>query len=116
MFKDDRGEKPEISKSIEGHKILETEIRAAVKKMKRRKAAGPDGIVIEMMDALKDFGVELLTDIANDVYDSGEIPEDLRKSIFIALPKKPGATECELHRTISLMSHVIKIILRVLMQ
>src|SRR5438132_4730898 len=45
-------------------------------------------------------------------------PEDLLKSIFIALPKKPGATECELHRTISLMSVVLKLILpvRILLQ
>ena len=50
------------------------------------------------------------------MYNSGNIPEDLSKSIFIALPKKPGATECELHRTISLMSVVIKVILRILMQ
>ena len=50
------------------------------------------------------------------MYNSGNIPEDLSKSIFIALPKKPGATECELHRTISLMSVVLKVILRILMQ
>ena len=50
------------------------------------------------------------------MYNSGNIPEDLSKSIFIALPKKPGATEYELHRTISLMSVVIKVILRILMQ
>ena len=37
------------------------------------------------------------------------------KSVFIALPKKEGATECELHRTISLMSHVTKILLRIVM-
>ena len=37
------------------------------------------------------------------------------KSVFIALPKKAGATECELHRTISLMSHVTKILLRIVM-
>ena len=35
--------------------------------------------------------------------------------VFIALPKIPGATECELHRTISLMSHITKVLLRVLM-
>ena len=37
------------------------------------------------------------------------------KSVFIALLKKAGATECELHRTISLMSHVTKILLRIIM-
>ena len=35
--------------------------------------------------------------------------------VFIALPKKPGATDCELHRTISLMSHVTKLLLRIIM-
>ena len=51
----------------------------------------------------------------NEVYDSGEIPEELSKSIYIAIPKKPGAIDCELHRTISLMSQVIKIILKIVM-
>ena len=83
--------------------------------MKRNKAAGPDDIVTEMIVALKDFGIEKLTEVLNEVYDSGEIQEDLSKSISIALPNKPGAIECELHRTISLMSHVIKILLRILM-
>ena len=57
----------------------------------------------------------MLTDFLNAIYDSGEIPSDLSKSIFIALPKKPGATECESHRTISLMSHITKILLKILM-
>ena len=37
------------------------------------------------------------------------------ESVFIPLPKKPGTTECKEHRTISLMSHVTKIVLRVLL-
>ena len=40
----------------------------------------------------------------------------MTKSIFIALLKKPGTIECELHRTISLMSHVTKTILHVLIR
>lgn len=40
----------------------------------------------------------------------------MMRSIFIALPKKPGAMECENHRTISLMSHCVKILLKVIMQ
>ena len=57
----------------------------------------------------------MLTDFLNAIYDTGEIPSDLSKSIFIALPKKSGATECESHRTISLMSHITKILLKILM-
>ena len=36
-------------------------------------------------------------------------------SVFIAFPKKAGTTECELHRTITLMSHDTKILLRIAM-
>ena len=115
LFYDDRGQKPLIRKNIEGPRILKSEVSAAVAHTKRNKAAGPDGIVVEMIEALEDFGINKLTEIINEIYDSGSIPEDLSKSIFIALPKKSNATECELHRTISLMSHVVKIVLRILM-
>ena len=37
------------------------------------------------------------------------------QSIFIALPKKAGTIECDNYRLISLMSHITKIILRILM-
>ena len=83
--------------------------------MKDGKALGPDDVAIEEVEALGEFGIETVTDILNEIYDTGEIPTEMSKSIFIALPKKPGATECELHRTISLMSHVMKVLLRVIM-
>ena len=116
LFHDDRGVKPEIKKDIEGPEILKCEVQEAIRKMKKNKACGPDGITAEMIQALDDFGVDKLTTVLNEIYNSGDIPEDLTKSIFITLPKKPGAIECELHRTISLMSHVTKIIMRILMQ
>ena len=58
----------------------------------------------------------MITKLLNDIYDSGCIPNDLLKSIFIALPKKSRAVECEDHRTISLMSHMTKILLRIIMR
>ena len=115
LFKDNRGAKPEIKKNLEGPCILKEEVKAALKKMKNGKATGPDNIPIEIVTALEDLGIDMTTRLLNAIYDSGTIPHDLSKSVFIALPKTPGATECELHRTISLMSHFTKILLRVLM-
>ena len=43
------------------------------------------------------------------------MPTDMKRSIFIALPKKPGAVDCEQHRTISLMSHLTKILLKIIL-
>src|SRR5438034_10993935 len=101
---------PQIRKDMDGPEILKDEVKFAIKQMKRNKACGPDNIYAELLQATDEFSVDKITEIANN---SGNIPEDLSKSIFIALPKKPGATKCELHRTISLMSVVIKVILRI---
>ncbi|KAG1673509.1 Craniofacial development protein 2 [Nymphon striatum] len=115
LFMDNRGSKPELIKNIDGPPILEDEVKAAMRKMKHGKATGPDNIPIEAISALEDLGIKMTTKFLNLIYDSGKIPDDLCKSVFITIPKTPGATECALHRTISLMSHFTKILLRVLM-
>ncbi|GFS20164.1 LINE-1 retrotransposable element ORF2 protein [Elysia marginata] len=94
-----------MKRNFAGPPIIKDEVRAAIRKMKAGKATGPDGVAVEMIEALEEYGVEKLTSLLNEIYDTGEIPTDISRSVFIALPKKPGATECELHRTISLMSH-----------
>ena len=65
-----------------------------------------------MIIALEEFGIEQFPKFANKVYDAGKFPDELSKSIIIALSKVNGATECDLHRTISLVSHVTNSILR----
>ena len=99
----------------EGPPLLKDEVRQALKKMKNGKAPGPDKICIEMITSLEEFGLDLITSFLNRIYTTGQIPDDLKKSIFIALPKKPGAIDCALHRTISLTSHLTKILLRIVM-
>ena len=112
---ENRNENFSVRNNFEGPPIIRDEVRHAVKKIKSGKAAGPDNIAIEHIEALKEFGVAKLTSFLNNIYETGKIPEELLTSVFIALPKKPGAIECELHRTISLMSHITKILLRIIM-
>ena len=47
------------------------------------------------------------------MYIQGGFPSELNKSIFITLPKVNGATKCEKQGTISLMSHITKLVLRI---
>ena len=61
--------------------------------MKTGKATGPDGLSIELIEALEEDGIEKVTTMLNEIYDTGQIPVDMSRSIFIALPKKPGATD-----------------------
>ena len=48
LFKDNTGERPAIKKNTDGPPILKAEVEAAIRKMKRGKATGPDGIPIEI--------------------------------------------------------------------
>ncbi|XP_071956957.1 uncharacterized protein [Antedon mediterranea] len=47
---------------------------------RKNKAAGPDGVVIEMIGALEEYGVEKLTEVINKIYEDGSFPEDLTRS------------------------------------
>ena len=50
------------------------------------------------------------------MYSSGGKPTDLKQSIFIILPKKSKAQSCTEYRTISLMIHITKLLLKVIEQ
>ena len=63
--------------------------------MRKNKAAGLDGVVIEMIEALEEYSVKKLTEIINKIYDDGKFPKHLSKPIFITLPKKPSAVDCK---------------------
>jgi len=115
LYNDMRNEERTDTTNNEGPPILEEEVISALKKMKNGKAAGPDNITKEMIDALEEFGISTVTKLLNNIYNSGSIPADMTKSIFIALPKTANANECESHRTISLMSHITKLLLRIIM-
>lgn len=49
-----------------------------------------------MLAALNDFSIDKIANIINQIYNSGDISEDLTQSNFITLAKKPGANNCDL--------------------
>ena len=81
--------------------------------MPEKKSPGPDGITTEMLVAAGEVGILELTELSNMIHNQGSFPSELNKSIFITLPKVNGTIKCEKHRTISLMSHVTKLVLRI---
>ena len=110
LYDDDRGDMPVITiGSISP--ITYQEVEYALKGMPMRKSPGPDDIVTEMLVAAGDMGI--VPKLSNMMYIQGGFPSELNTSIFITLPKVNGATKCEKHRTISLMSHITKLVLRI---
>ena len=41
-------------------------------------------------------------------------PQDWKRAVFIPIPKKGNAKECSNHRTIALISHASKVMLKIL--
>lgn len=97
----------------EGPAILEDEVAHAIRTAKCGKAVGPDRVSMELLKLMDGGSLAKLTQFLNHVYDTGEIPEEWLNSIFVTLPKKPNARKCSEHRTVSLMSHGLKVLLRV---
>lgn len=85
---------------MEGSGILMFEVRPALAKMYINNSPRPDGIVIEMLKAWDDFGIDRITKIMHEIYNSGEIPADFNSAIFIAIPKNSGENEIELTKRI----------------
>ena len=113
LYNDDRGEMPSFEVTS-GENIMKEEVELVIKSMKDKKAAGPDGLSTETLKALDDQNIDMITDLCNTIYNSGIIPADLKHSVFVTLPKKPKAQDCSSFRTISLMSHVTKLLLKVI--
>ena len=67
--------------------ISEEEVAAAIKGLKFGKAAGPTGVVSEMMKAAGGFGSRWMTDLINNIVKEGYIPDDWRKSILVHVYK-----------------------------
>ena len=88
LFEDDRGARPRLHIAMNGPELLEGEIVSAMKKFKKGKSPGQDGITIEMILASGNFGLRKIVELANKIYDTGYIPKEMYRSIFIAIPKK----------------------------
>ena len=81
----------------------------AITKMKTGKAAGPSGIVAEMLKASGDTGARLVADLANDMVRNGVIPSDWEDSFIINIYKGKGdALERGNYRGLKLLDHVMK--------
>ena len=92
-----------------------SEIRAAILKAKNCKAAGPSGVVSDMLKASDSAGVQWVTDLCNAIVRDGAIPSDWRKSLMVNVYKGKGdALECGSYRGIKLTDHVMKVLERVI--
>ena len=96
--------------------ILECEVKWALGSITMNKASGGDGIPVELFQILKDDAVKVLHSICQQIWKTQQWPQDWKRSVFIPIPipKKGNAKECSNYRTIALISHTNKVMLKIL--
>ena len=94
--------------------ILECEVRWALGSITMNKTSGGGGIPAELFQILKDDAVKVLHSICQQIWKTQQWPQDWKRSVFIPVPKKGNAKECSNYRTIALISHTSKVMLKIL--
>ena len=90
--------------------ILREEVEIAVASLKKGKSAGVDNIPAELVQAGGETMIDVLTEICNRIWRT-----PWTQSLIITLPKKGYLQLCQNYRTISLISHSSKVMLKVIL-
>ena len=88
------------------------EVKWALESITTNKASGGDGIPVELFQILKDDAVKVLHSVCQQI---GKLSSAHRtgKELFIPIPKKGNAKECSNYRTVALISHSSKVMLKI---
>ena len=99
----------------DSYPILLEEVEVAVKSPKRGKSAGVDNSPFELVQAGGEAIIGMFLIICNKIWQTEEWPTPWTQSLIITLTKKGNLQLCPNYRTISLVSHPSKVMLRILL-
>lgn len=95
--------------------ILREEVIAAMSSLKAGKSPGVDNIPAELVRVGGRETIDVLTALCQKIWEQKKWPTEWTQSLIIPLPKKGNLRQCQNYRTISLISHPSKIMLRILL-
>ena len=94
--------------------ILEYEVKWALGSITTSKVSGGDGIPVELFHILKDDAVKVLHALCQQFWKTQQWPQDWKWKVFIPIPKKCIGKEYSNYSTAELISHISKVMLRIL--
>ena len=94
--------------------ILECEVKWALESITTNKASGGDGIPVQLFQILQDDAVKVLHSVCQQIWKTQQWSPDWKRSVFIPISKRGNAKECSNYRTIALISHASKVMLKIL--
>ena len=69
---------------------------------------------LSYLEFLKDDAVKVLHSICQQIWKTQRWPQDWKRSVFTQIPKKGNAKECSNYHKIELISHINKVMLKIL--
>ena len=94
--------------------LLEWEVKQTLGSITMNKASGGDGIPVELFQILKDDAFKMLHSVCQQIWKTQQWPQDWKRSVFIPISKKGNVKERSNYRTIVLISHTSKVMLKIL--
>ena len=87
-----------------------SEVERAVFSLKKGKAAGPDGIPAELLQAAGPVVIDRIAHLIAVIWKEETIPSDWENAVLVPLHKKGSRTNCGNYRGISLLTVAFKIL------
>ena len=94
--------------------ILECGVRRALGSILINKTSVGDKSLAALFQILENDAVKVLHSICQQIWKTQQWPQDWKRSGFIPISKKGNAKECSDYRTIVLISHTSKVMLKIL--
>ena len=93
---------------------LLSEVEAAIRDLKAKKSSGKDNISAELLQHGDTETAKIVHKLCNEILEKHMCNAQWNESILIAIPKKSNSRKCSDYRTISLISHAAKVMLKIL--
>ena len=95
---------------------LRSEVEWAINQLPLGKSAGNDAIHGEMIKASGEEGISIYHKICTKIWKEEKWPSEWTKVVFVPIPEKGDLLQCTNYRTIALISHASKILLKIIMK
>ena len=89
--------------------ITEAEILGALRKLKKGKAPGPDGLSSDFFQHAMDVHIKFLVPLFNKIFSTGDYPGSWSNAVLFPLHKKGSTKRADNYRGISLLNIVSKL-------
>ena len=93
---------------------LECEVKGALGSITMNKASGGDRIPVELFQILKDDAVKALHSTCPQIWKNSAVATGLANIHFHSNPKEKQCQKCSKYCTVALISHVSKVMLKIL--